>query len=609
MCGIVGYAGKENALPILLDGLKRLEYRGYDSAGIAYQNCRGIEVYRTKGKIKELQVVVPAGLQNIGAGIGHTRWATHGVPSIRNAHPHSAGGVVVVHNGIIENYRELRTQLISEGCEFTSETDTEVIPHMICNSLRKGLGIPESIKETIGSLSGSFALGIMMESAPHNIFAVRRGSPLVAGCGDHGFFIASDIPAILPYTNRFIYLDDDQLCILTAESLEIVPLDGSGNIPYQDRIVTVDWSPSMAEKDGYEHFMLKEICEQPAAVHNTLAEWVDHPEKLFKELDLTLKMTLGMRRLHIVACGTSYHAALIARQMINNMARLPVHVETASEYRYSNPMIEQGDIFISITQSGETADTLAAQREAKSKGARTITICNVVGSTSAREADAVLYTRAGLEIGVASTKAFTSQVAALCLLAAGLSVRRGILSLNETKGLRSQLAKIPDLIEKTLLKSEEIREIAGTLLSTRSCLYLGRGINFPIALEGALKLKEISYIHAEGYPSGEMKHGPIALIEGGLPVIVIAPTNMLFDKVLSNIEEVKARGARVIAITDEPDLLYKRVDDVIGVPATHPLLSPFLNVIPLQLLAYHTAVLKGCDVDQPRNLAKSVTVE
>jgi glutamine---fructose-6-phosphate transaminase (isomerizing) len=609
MCGIVGYVGKENAIPILLDGLKRLEYRGYDSAGIACQNCRGIEVYRAQGKLRELHGIVPGDLQNINAGIGHTRWATHGVPSIRNAHPHSAGGVVVVHNGIIENHRELKAQLISDGCEFRSDTDTEVIPHLICSMMKKGLSINEALKEMTAVLSGTFALGIMSETVPHTIYALRRGSPLVAGCGEHGFFIASDISAVLPYTNRFIFLEDDHLCVLTRDSLEITPLNGKEDFGHKDRIVTVDWSPSMAEKGGYDHFMLKEIHEQPSTVHNTVAEWIDHPEKLLEELGLTLKMTMGVRQLHIVACGTSYHAALIARQIINNLARIPVNVETASEYRYSNPILEQGNLFISITQSGETADTIAAQREAKARGAKTITICNVVGSTSAREADAVLYTRAGLEIGVASTKAFTSQVAALCMLAAGLSVRRGILSLSETKGLRSQLSKIPGLIEKALGKNDEIVEIANTLLNAGSCLYLGRGINYPIALEGALKLKETSYIHAEGYPAGEMKHGPIALIEEGMPVIVVAPTNELFNKVLSNIEEVKARGARVIAVTDEPGLLRNRVDHLIEVPATHPLLSPFLNVIPLQLLAYHTAVLKGCDVDQPRNLAKSVTVE
>jgi len=609
MCGIVGYVGRENALPILIDGLKRLEYRGYDSAGLACQNGNGIHVYKTKGKIKDLQGVIPKDLSHVSTGIGHTRWATHGVPSTQNAHPHSAGGVVVVHNGIIENYRELKMHLIPEGCEFSSDTDTEVIPHMISSNMKRGLSVYEAVKETIPKLSGTFALGIMSETEPHTIYAVRKGSPLVLGCGEQAFFIASDTPAILPYTNRFIFLEDEQLCILTSENLEITSLNGKGSVSYRDKVVAVDWSPSMAEKEGFEHFMLKEIYEQPAAVHNTIGEWVDHPERLLEELKLTLKMTIGLGRLHIAACGTSYHAALIAQYMITNLARIPVHVEIASEYRYSNPIIEHGNLFISITQSGETADTLAAQREAKSKNAKTVTICNVVGSTAAREADSVLYTRAGLEIGVASTKSFTAQVAALTLLAIGLSVRRGILSMSETKGLRSQLAKVPELIEKTLLKNDEIRELAQTLLYAKDCLYLGRGINYPIAIEGALKLKEISYIHAEGYPAGEMKHGPIALIEQDVPVVVLAPINDLFEKVLSNIEEVKARGARVIAVTDEPGLLLNKADDIIQVPATHPLFSPFLNVIPLQLLAYHMAVLKGCDVDQPRNLAKSVTVE
>jgi glucosamine--fructose-6-phosphate aminotransferase (isomerizing) len=609
MCGIVGYAGKENALPILIDALKRLEYRGYDSAGIAYQNCKGIEIYKTKGKIKDLQGVLPTGLSQVFTGLGHTRWATHGVPSIQNAHPHRAGGVVVVHNGIIENYRELKSQLIASGCEFSSDTDSEVVPHMISSQLKRGLTFYEAVKEVISTLSGTFALGIMSETDPHTIYAVRKGSPLVVGCGDQEFFIASDIPAILPYTNKFIFLEDEQLCMITNSNLEITSLNGKGCVSFRDKIVEVDWSPSMAEKNGYEHFMLKEIFEQPEAVHNTIGEWIDHPEKLLEELNLNLKMTIGMGRLDIIACGTSYHAALVAQYMIRNLARLPVHVEIASEYRYSNPIVEKGNLFISITQSGETADTLAAQREAKSRNAKTLTICNVVGSTAAREADSVLYTRAGLEIGVASTKAFTSQVAALCLIAIGLSIKRGIIGAQETKGLRSQLVKIPELIEKTLLKTEEIKELANTIKCAKGCMFLGRGIHFPIAIEGALKLKEIAYIHAQGYPAGEMKHGPIALIEEGTPVIVIAPINELFEKILSNIEEVKARGARVIAITDEPEMLMHRADEVIEIPATHPLLSPFLSVIPLQLLAYHTAVLKGCNVDQPRNLAKSVTVE
>ncbi len=609
MCGIVGYTGKENAVPILINALKRLEYRGYDSAGIACQNGKGIEIFKTKGKIRDLQGVIPANLSHISTGLGHTRWATHGVPSTYNAHPHSAGGVVVVHNGIIENYRELKSHLVAAGCVFSSDTDTEVIPHMISMNLKRGLSFYEAIKEVFPRLSGSFALGIMSETDPHTVYALRKGSPLVVGCGDQGYFIASDIPAILPYTNKFIFLEDEYLCTLRAGTIEITSLNGKGSVSPAEKIETVDCSPSMAEKNGYEHFMLKEIYEQPEAVHNTIGEWIDHPERLLEELDLNLKMTVGMGRMHIAACGTSYHAALVAHYMIRNLARIPVYVEIASEYRYSNPIIEHGNLFISITQSGETADTLAAQREAKSRSAKTLTICNVVGSTSSREADSVLYTRAGIEIGVASTKSFTSQVAALCLIAMGLSIKRGIMSMSETKGLRCQFAKIPELIEKVLMKNEQIKGLAHDLSHARACMYLGRGINFPIAFEGALKMKELAYIHATGYPAGEMKHGPIALIEEGTPVIVLAPINELFEKILSNIEEVKARGARVIAVTDEPELLAGKADDVIEIPATHPLLSPLLSVIPLQLLAYYTAVLKGCDVDQPRNLAKSVTVE
>lgn len=609
MCGIVGYVGERDAIPVLIDGLKRLEYRGYDSAGIAYQNCKGIETYKTKGKIKDLQNIIPPDIPNVSSGIGHTRWATHGVPSTHNAHPHSAGGVVVVHNGIIENYRELKASLVAEGCNFSSDTDTEVIPHLISRNIQKGLPLAEAVKEIIPQLSGAFALGIMSETEPHTICAIRKGSPLVIGCGEREFLIASDTPAILPYTNKFIFLEDEHLCILTRDTLDITCLNGNGSVPYRDKITQVDWSPSLAEKAGYEHFMLKEIYEQPAAVSNTIGEWIEHPERLLEELNLSVKMTIGLGRLHIVACGTSYHAALVAQNMIRNLARIPVDVEIASEYRYSNPVIENGNLFISITQSGETADTLAAQREAKARKSKTLTVCNVVGSTAAREADAVLYTRAGIEIGVASTKAFTSQVAALCMIAISLSIRRGIMSISESRGLRNQLANIPKLIEKTLKKDREIRDLAYTLQDSKDCLYLGRGINFPIAIEGALKMKEVAYIHAEGYPAGELKHGPIALIEEGMPVIVVAPINELFGKVLSNIEEVRARGARVIAITDEPGMLGDKADDVIEIPSTHPLLSPLLSVIPVQFLAYHTAALKGCDVDQPRNLAKSVTVE
>jgi glucosamine--fructose-6-phosphate aminotransferase (isomerizing) len=516
----------------------------------------------------------------------------------------------VVHNGIIENYRELRSNLLSRGHQFISDTDTEVIPQMISWYLSEGLSIREAIKKTVSQLNGTFAIGMMSEANPDVLFAIKKGSPLVIGLGDKEYFFASDMPAILPYTRKFIFMEDGQICTLNAEGIKLQNLDSEDPVQFEDNIVEVDWTSSMAEKEGHDYFMHKEIYEQPRAVKDTLSEWIDDPLRLLDALGLTAKMTLGLRRLQIVACGTSYHAGLVSKYIIESLVRIPVDVEIASEYRYRRPIIENGcTLFISITQSGETTDTLEAQREAKNRGARTLTICNVLGSTAAREADAVLYTRAGPEIGVASTKSFTAQMATLCLLAIALGIKRGRLTAGEANTLKSQLIKMPDLIERVLKGDSEIKELASTLDYANGYLYLGRGINYPIALEGALKLKEISYLHVEGYPAGEMKHGPIALVEDGLPVVVIAPVDALYSKTLSNIEEVKARGGRVIAVTDERTCLKNKVDDLIEVPAIHPALSVFVNIVPLQLLAYHVAVLKGYNVDQPRNLAKSVTVE
>ena len=608
MCGIVGYIGKSEALPVLIEGLKRLEYRGYDSAGIAFQNGKGIEIYKTKGKIRDLVQIIPS-QSNVKVGLGHTRWATHGQPSTENAHPHYANGVAIVHNGIIENYREIRTRLMNNGHTFISETDTEVVPHLISCNLRKQQSPREAIFNALKTLKGSYALGILLEDEPDTLYAVRKGSPLVIGIGDGEYYFASDIPALLPYTRRFIFLEDGQICRLNISGVKLEYLEESRPIEIQSVVKEVDIPPSMAEKDGYDHFMLKEIFEQPRAVRDTVNEWIDNPLGLLEEFKLTRQDLVELRRLHIVACGTSYHAGLVGGYLIEKLTRIPVDVHIASEYRYKEPIIEKGTLFISITQSGETADTLAAQREAKRLGAKTITICNVVGSTSAREADAVLYTRAGPEIGVASTKAFTSQLAALSLLGVALGFVKGRLISEEIVTIKRQLSKIPMLIERVLKEDHYIRELASSLIYAKDFLYLGRGINYPIALEGALKLKEISYIHAEGYPAGEMKHGPIALIEDGLPVVVLAPVDELFKKTLSNIEEVIARGGRVIAVTDEPAYLKDKVQDVIKVPSTYPILSPLINVVPLQLLAYHIAVMKGCNVDQPRNLAKSVTVE
>jgi glucosamine--fructose-6-phosphate aminotransferase (isomerizing) len=609
MCGIVGYIGKRDAISLLVDSLKRLEYRGYDSAGIACQNGKGLEIFKTRGKIKDLQQILPDTHSEIRVGLGHTRWATHGEPSTRNAHPHVAGGVAVVHNGIIENYRELRSQLAGEGCQLSSDTDTEVIPHMISKNLKRGLPLKDAIEEALLRLRGTFALGIMSEANPYTLFAVRKGSPLVVSLGEGEFFFASDIPAILPYSRKFIFLEDGQLCRLSPDGLDLHCMETGRCVSVDERITDIAWTPSLAEKDGFDHFMLKEIYEQPRTVADTFAEWVKEPRKLLEESGLTPEVILGLRRVHIVACGTSYHAGLIGKYLIEGIARIPVTVEIASEYRYKKPITERGTFFISITQSGETADTLAAQREVKQIGATTCTICNVLGSSSSREADFVLYTRAGPEIGVASTKAFTAQITVLYLFAVSLAAGRGKLGYKEECTLISHLLKIPDLLKETLKKEGEIRELAGTLMHAKNFLYLGRGINYPVALEGALKLKEISYIHAEGYAAGEMKHGPIALIEEGLPVVVVAPKDNLFEKIFSNIEEVKARGGRVIAVTDSVASLAGNPDDLLEVPTTHHTLFPFVAVIPLQLLAYHISVMRGCDVDQPRNLAKSVTVE
>jgi len=609
MCGIVGYVGKGEAVPILIDGLRRLEYRGYDSAGVAYRNGNGIEVYKAEGKIRNLESILPADLRDVHIGLGHTRWATHGVPSDRNAHPHRAGCVAVVHNGIIENYHDLKADLSRAGASFQSETDTEVIPQLIMKYLNGTGDIREAIGKTLSKLKGTYALGILCESSGQTIFAARKGSPLVIGLGDGECFFASDVPAILPYTRKVIFLQDDELCAVRADCVEIENLRTGRKDPIDGRITEITWTASMTEKEGFDHFILKEIFEQPRAVMDTFGEWMEKPERLLEELGLDMKTSRDPARIHIVACGTSYHAAIFGKYIIERIVRIPVDVDIASEYRYRSPIIEKGTIFISITQSGETADTLAAQREAKRRGARTINICNAVGSTSTREADSVLYTRAGPEIGVASTKAFTSQLAALCLVATALAMKKGKMTPAKVTLFRSLLLDIPGLIQKTLKCNSRIGQIASTLGDPKGFLYLGRGINYPIALEGALKMKELSYIHAEGYPAGEMKHGPIALIEKGHPVVVLATVDDLFGKILSNIEEVRARGGRVIAVTDAAASLKQKAHDIIEVPTTHPCLFPFVDVIPLQLLAYHVAAQRGHDVDQPRNLAKSVTVE
>jgi glucosamine--fructose-6-phosphate aminotransferase (isomerizing) len=607
MSSVFGYIGKNIPLQTIFDGLKRLEYLEYDSAGIAFQNGKGIEVYKTRGKLQDLQKIVPDTNLNVNIGIGHTRWATHGIPSSINAHPHFINGIAVVHNGIIINHRKLRSELLREGNTFISETDTEVIPQLISKYRGEGMSIVDAIRMTASRLIGNYAAFIISDDTPDTLYAVRNGKPLAIGIVNGDYYFASEVTALLPYTNRFIFIEDEQICILRKEDITVQGMHSDSSSSVSEITTEVDWTPTLAEKRGYDHFMLKEIHEQPQSLKDTLCEWIEDPVNLLTELGLNTKSILDIKSIQIAACGTSYHAALVGKYVIENLVRIKVDVDIASEYRYKDPIVEKGTLFVSITQSGETIDTLEAQREAKRKGARTLTICNVLGSTSTREADSVLYTRAGPEIGVAATKSFSVQMATLFLLAVALGSKRGRLSYGEGETFKHIISKIPVLMEKALNKDTEIRKLASNLVNTNGFLFIGRGINYPIAREGALKLKEISYINTAAYHGGEIKHGPIALIENGLPVIVLVPVDDLYDVTLSNIDEVKSRGGRVIAITDDGDRLANKVDDVIEVPSTHPSLSPFLTVIPLQLLAYHLGVLRGCDVDRPRSRLKNVT--
>ena len=608
MCGIIGYIGKRNAVSIVLEGLIRLEYRGYDSAGIAFFSDKGIEIRRCTGKIRELALLLESEKPSSNTAIGHTRWATHGRPSDENAHPHRSNSIVLVHNGIIENYLDLKADLVEKGYEFKSETDTEVLCHLIEEQTKK-YPLENAVREAMKEVRGSYALVVVKEDEPFKMVGIRKDSPLVIGLGDGEFFLASDVPAFLNYSKDVIFLEDDEMAVLTDRGLSIM---GPDNTPLQKEVKSVPWSLSMAEKGGYKHFMLKEIYEQPRAIGDTLKGRLSLEEASVNldEFGFSSDDLKKVEKIFIVACGTSYHAALIGKYMIEELTRVPTEVDIASEFRYRKPVVKTGDLMIAITQSGETADTLAAQKEAKRLGAKVLSICNVVGSTSSREADFLFYTHPGPEIGVASTKAFTAQLVALYLFASALGGAKGMISRDYAIELLRELLVLPGKVEKALSADEDIRKIAKEVFKARGFLYLGRGINYPIALEGALKLKEISYIHAEGYPAGEMKHGPIALIDEELPVVVLAPFDNLHEKIISNIQEVKSRGGRVIAITDNPGSAVFRVSDkCILVPATNPFLTPVLMSVPVQLLAYHVGVLRGCDVDQPRNLAKSVTVE
>jgi glucosamine--fructose-6-phosphate aminotransferase (isomerizing) len=608
MCGIIGYTGKRNAVAVVLEGLKRLEYRGYDSAGVAFFSQKGIEVIRCKGKIRDLASIVETAEVASNTAIGHTRWATHGKPSEENAHPHRSGGIIIVHNGIIENYLELKKKLTAKGYKFLSETDTEVLCHLIA-SYAGDRPTEEAVRMALREVRGAYALVVINENDPGKIVGVRKDSPLVVGLGDGEYFLASDVPAFLPYSRDVMFLDEEEMVVLTADGVVVTTLEGT---QVQKEVKSITWSPSMAEKGGYRHFMLKEIFEQPRAVGDTIRGRFSAETGTVNldEFGLSPNMIESINKIFIVACGTSWHAALMGKYMIEDLAKVPVEVDIASEFRYRKPLIRTGDLMIVITQSGETADTLAAQREARKLGARILSICNVVGSTSAREADFVFYTHSGPEIGVASTKAFLTQVTAAYLLAIALGRTRAVLDAGKSTELLNELLLLPGKIERTLSSEEAIKSLARNYFKSRGFIYIGRSVNYPVALEGALKLKEISYIHAEGYPAGEMKHGPIALIDEELPVVVLVSRDGLYEKMITSIQEVNSRGGKAVTIAGESMRdICEISQDCILVPDANPYLTAILLAVPLQLLAYYIGVLRGCDVDQPRNLAKSVTVE
>ncbi|HEB33414.1 MAG TPA: glutamine--fructose-6-phosphate transaminase (isomerizing) [Spirochaetes bacterium] len=608
MCGIVGYIGKKLAIPVLIEGLKRLEYRGYDSAGLAVLEDNDLFIEKTKGKVQDLENLVKSTKHSGTAGIAHTRWATHGAPNRVNAHPHTdcSGDVTVVHNGIIENHRSLKKYLEDRGHHFKSDTDTEVLAHLIEENYNGSLF--ETLSTALAEVEGTYGLAVISKKEPDRIFAAKKGSPLLIGKGKDEYFIASDVAAILRYTNEIIYLEDGEIAELTAKEFNVMSLDMK---KVSKKVQQISWNLEMIEKDGFEHFMLKEIFEQKTSLRNTLRGRLNYDEGTARLDGLleNIEQLKNASRIIITACGTSWHSALIGEYIIEELAGIPVEVEYASEFRYRGPIINKGDIVFVISQSGETADTLGALKETKRKGGTVLGICNVVGSTIARESDAGVYIHAGPEIGVASTKAFTSQVLVLTMIALMIG-RMKNLTLENGRKIVKALDDIPDLVEGILNRNSEIENIAKKLSKHNNALYLGRGYNFPVALEGALKLKEISYLHAEGYPAAEMKHGPIALIDKNMPVIVIATKDVIYEKIMSNISEIRARNGTILSVVTSGDEQIKELSDIVfEVPETLTFLSPVINVIPLQLLAYHVAVIRGCNVDQPRNLAKSVTVE
>lgn len=612
MCGIIGYIGPQNAVNVILDGLQRLEYRGYDSAGIALVKNNDFMIKRAQGKLNNLVEKFQADPQTGHLGMGHTRWATHGRPSETNAHPHQARDIAVVHNGIIENYQEIKKELVTNGVKFNSETDTECAAHLIQYYLDAGAAdLPQAIRQALQRIRGSYALVVLDRRQPDLLVGARKDSPLVMGIGDNDneFFLASDIPAFLAHSKKAVFLNDGDLIVIDKVGYSISNMEGVGQ---ERKIEIITWTPAMAEKAGYAHFMQKEIYEQPRALTDTLAGCIKPGSEdiSLDDLEEIIPKLKQAKRLLLLACGTSYHAAMVGKFMIESLAKLPVEIDLGSEFRYRDPLINKNDVVVAISQSGETADTLAALREAKNKGASGLAICNVLGSTLTRESQGVIYTHAGPEIGVASTKAFTTQLLALYMLAIYLGRMNGTIDADQGKLLTRELGLLPGLVQTVLSQDGTVKKVAEKYFQAQDFLFLGRGPCYPIALEGALKLKEISYIHAEGYAAGEMKHGPIALIDDKMPVVVLANQNQVLEKVISNIQEVRARAGKVIVVAEADNLAaLEMADDAIVVPATSSLLAPIVMTVPLQLLAYHISVLRGTDVDQPRNLAKSVTVE
>ena len=610
MCGIIGYVGTRDVVPVLIGGLKKLEYRGYDSAGIAVVDGNGVEVVRAEGKLSNLEGKLAEKELKGTFGMGHTRWATHGKPNENNAHPHRdcTGKVVVIHNGIIENFLPLKQRLQKAGHEFKTETDTEVVAHLIEEKMKDGTKFVDAVKKTLKELEGHYALVMIDGTEPGTIVAAKHGPPLVVGLGEGENIVASDVAPLLQYTRNIIYLEDGEYIVADDKKVDVFNTKDELVAREPKRIL---WDAVMAEKEGYRHYMLKEIHEQPRAVRDTFTGrmFEESAEVFFNDLQFTKEEWAKIKKVHVVACGTSWHSGLVGKFLLEDAARIPIEVDYGSEYRYRNPIIDENTLVIGVTQSGETADTIAGMQEAKAKGAKLITICNVIGSAATRMSDGVIYTNAGPEIGVASTKAFTTQLTAFYLLALYIKQLRGE-DQDDIRYAMHELSVIPHKIESLLRQEKHIEQLAHKYSKAQDFLFLGRGVHYPIALEGALKLKEISYIHAEGYPAGEMKHGPIALIDENLPVVAIATHTPVYDKVVSNLQEVKARDGKLIVICDEGDEEMKKfADDVIEIPWTVEPLQPILTVIPTQLLAYYIALRRGCDVDQPRNLAKSVTVE